>query len=179
MSGENTNPAIDVAAIIKSATEAAVKAVKDEYAPQLARLDELEKNLDTVANTIKNAPPIDKDGLQNAVNDVVRSALEAERTAAADAQAKATARTALIEKITTEKLGGKKELADLLTGDDEAALLASADKVAATAKTLNPDFGSSTTDGGNTPANGGGEKKLNPNVPENIAKYASTIVLPK
>jgi hypothetical protein len=169
MSGENpTTQPIDVTAIIESVTEevtaklvpalteSITKQVRESYA---AELGEIREGLNTVANTIKDAPPADADRIKKLVGET----LAAERTSAQQADAAKAARQTLIDKIKTERLGGNDRLASLLTGDDEAALNASADNIIETAKTLKPDFGSTKADGGEKPAStqnasGGGLK---------------------
>lgn len=168
MSGASTEQPIDVAAIIKSVTEdvtakltqslteSITKQVRESFA---AELGEVREAVNTVANTIKDAPPADPELIKKLIGETIT----AERTSTEQANAAKAARQAMIDKIKTERLGGNDRLASLLTGDDEAALNASADNIIETAKTLKPDFGSAKADGGEKPAStqnasGGGLK---------------------
>lgn len=186
--GEGT-PAIDVAAITKSVTEEVKKFLAQTYDP---KFEELTKNVGVLADTIKNAPPAKAEGAQagsgkdekpealtaEGVSKIVADAIAADRAAQTEAANKTAGRQKLIEKVAAEKLGGDKDLARFLTGDDEAALGRSADELAAKIKTFKPDFGGATKDGGTTPGGDGGAPKANPNLSPGTAAFANSIKLP-
>jgi hypothetical protein len=176
--GANT-PSIDVAAIIKTVTEQVTAAL----AP---KLKELEANVGVVADTLKKLPPagFDPKVEKTAVEVTGPLTPEAVEKLAADAIAKVLksredetakiaqandARKAKIDELVKTKLGGKAELASLLTGDGDA-LAAQADAVA---KLLRPaDFGGAQKDGGTPPASGAAPAF--PNLPKGLAEYAAT-----
>lgn len=180
------NPAIDLAAITKSVTESLTKTLTERYDKQF---EELSKNVGVLADTLKNALPATataeekKDEKKSdpitteTVAKIVADQLAAANKAQTDDAAKKAARAQLVEKVTKEKLGGDADLASFLTGDDEASINASADKLATKWRSVKPDFGGAQKDGGETP--GTNETPVtNGNLTPGVAAYAKSLKLP-
>jgi hypothetical protein len=179
-------PAIDVAAITKSVTEALAKTLTERYDNQFA---ELTKNIGVLADTLKNAPPAKTEDKKaddkkpetvtpEAVAKIVADQLAAADKARSEAATTKAQRDALIAKVTKEKLGGDADLGALLVGDDEAALVKSADALATKIKTFKPDFGGVAKEGGETPGETKSGQKAFSNLSPGTAAYASSLKLP-
>jgi len=144
---EANTPAIDLTAINQSVTDLQ------------ATIAEMQKNQKVLADTIAAQKPVDPAGVQAKAEAAALAAVKAKQDADAADAAKAQSRKELIGRIAAAKLGGDADFAAMLTGDDEAALNVSADKLAAKLKAIKPDFGGAAKDGGTPPAGAGGKGK--------------------
>lgn len=182
---KDTTPSVDVAAIVKTVTEQVSKAVQTQ-------IDTLAANVKVVADTLEKLPPAKVEGDAGKKDDKAPEALTAEKVAEivaktlSDREAAAAAQAAkngdrqkIVDKLIAEKLGGDKDLADYLpTEGDEAALTAAADKLAGKIKTLKPDFGGASKDGGTPPGQDAGKVKQLPGLTEGQTKFANSLKLP-
>ena len=181
---KEATPSVDVAAIVKTVTEQVSKAVQTQ-------IDQLASNVKVVADTLEKLPPAKAADAKDPgkaqpepitaekIAEIVNKTLS-DRDAAAQAQAaKQGDRKKIVDKLVAEKLGGDADLAKFLPGDgDEASLTAAADALAGKLKTLKPDFGNASKDGGKTAAAGDGKVKQIPGLTEGQTKFAESLKLP-
>lgn len=180
---------VDVAAIVKDVTEKVAASFKTQ-------IDELAKNQKIFADTFETelkklgekaagepSRKADATGAEpQTVAKLVADALAERDAAAAEKARSAEAAKAARTKVGLEKLFGNADLVDLLPDTaDEAQLIAAAEKLAATAKKLKPDFGNAAAkDGGTVPGTGEAAKVIPPgNLTPGAAKFAASITLPK
>lgn|GEM_PF-3941767 len=178
------NAGVDVQEITKAVTAAVLAAMPamvtkavEPIGTQIADLTKANQAITEKVNAFKPGEGLTTDAVAKLVSDQ----LAANNKAAQDSAANNTARQAMIDKIVTEKLGGRAGFGKLLTGATEQELNAQADAIAAEAKALKPDFAGGSKDGGDasvvtqtTTTTNNNLKGLSPGV----AKFAESIKLP-
>lgn len=150
---------IDVAALTRDIT----KGVMDSLKPTLDAVGELKVNQKILADTIAaDAKPKAGDKSDPAAGDAEKPLTRAEMERLADeradaklkarddAEAAKATRQATVDRLVKEKLGGKADLAPLLTGADDDALGKQADALASQLN-IKPGFGGAAKDGGTVP----------------------------
>lgn len=186
---DKKSDAVDVAAITKSVTEAVTKQLTEQFKTQFDSIGELQKNVNTIAETLTKLPPAQADkkeakkeeavGLTpESVNKMIADALAANQKASAESAAKGAERQKLVDEIGKAKLAGNPKLVALLAGNTKEEIEASADKLAETIKEFKPDFGGATKDGGTSPANQPAPKAPIGNLTAGESKFASELKLP-
>lgn len=188
MSDPVTAPPAISGGITKADLEALLKPLAETVASLAAGHKSLAEGQKALQEAVKaTGSPVKPEDVAKAVSDQ----LDARQKAAGEASAKQTARDAVRAKVVAAKLPGvDPALINLPDTDDEAVLTAAATKLRGVIEKLPgvklPDVGGVANNGGTTPAaakpgEGAAQKytSANTGLSDGMAKYASSIELPK